>query len=188
MAGTVGVLLCDLFIRHSGKIRAERAKSLKALCVSFGLGLQLTNILKDLHDDKERNVSWLPGELLAAERITFQDFLRPERRAEARRIFGILFSRARRHLEDALEYSCLIPKWDRRLRLFCLYPLFMAAETLALMAESTEALTQGKRLKITREKVKAIIRRTRLFSWSNRWVRAEFHKPIRRLEAALNSP
>jgi len=187
VAGTVGVLLCDLFIRHSGRIRSERAKSLKALCVSFGLGLQLTNILKDLHSDNERNVSWLPNELLQAEKITFKDFLSPERRSEAKRIYGILLKKARGHLEDALEYSCLIPKWDRRLRLFCLWPLFMAAETLALLAESTETLAQGARLKIPRSRVKDILLKTRLFVWSNRWIRAEFKKPLRRLESALQT-
>ncbi len=187
VAGTVGVLLCDLFIRHSGKIRAERAHNLKSLCVSFGLGLQLTNILKDLHDDKKRNISWLPEALLAEEKLTFQEFLQPDRRSQAKRVYRVLFAKTKKHLEDALEYSCLIPKWDRRLRLFCLWPLFMAAETLATLAESTEALTQGARLKITRAQVRDIIRRTRWFGWSNRWVRAEFRKPLRRLETALQS-
>jgi farnesyl-diphosphate farnesyltransferase len=187
VAGTVGVLLCDLFVRHSGHIRVERAKSLKALCVSFGLGLQLTNILKDLHEDRKRNVSFVPGQLLAEEKLTFQDFLRPERRAAAKRVYRVLLGKAKQHLEDALEYSCLIPRWDRRLRLFCLWPLFMAAETLALLGESTEALTGGVRLKISRQKVKDIVRRTRIFCWSNRWIRMEFRKPIRRLETALQS-
>ena len=187
VAGTVGVLLCELFIRHSGKIGGEREKNLRALCVSFGLGLQLTNILKDLHDDKDRDVSWLPGELLAAEHMTFADFLKPEKRAATKRIYGILFSKAKKHLEDALEYSCLIPRWDRRLRLFCLWPLFMAAETLALLAESIEALTQGVRLKISRRKVENIVWRTQLFSWSNRWIHSEFRKPMKRLEHALQT-
>ncbi len=149
--------------------------------------MQLTNILKDLHTDNERNVSWLPGELLEAERITLKDFLRPGRRGEAKRIYGILLKKARGHLEDALEYSCLIPKWDRRLRLFCLWPLFMAAETLAMLAESTETLAQGTRLKIPRSRVKDILLKTRFFVWSNRWIRAEFNKPLRRLESALQT-
>ena len=64
----------------------------------------------------------------------------------------------------------------------------MAAETLALLGESTETLTEGVRLKISRKKVEEIVRRTRFFSWSNRWIRTEFRKPIRRLEAALQTP
>ena len=63
----------------------------------------------------------------------------------------------------------------------------MAAETLALLAESTEALTQGVRLKISRRKVESIVRRTQLFSWSNRWIHSEFRKPMNRLESALQT-
>ncbi len=188
VAGTVGILLCELFIGHSGKIRPERAQKLRDLCVSFGLGLQLTNILKDLHDDRERDVSWLPSELLEAERLTLEDFLHsPEAAKKRNRIYAVLFAKAKKHLEDALEYSCLIPRQNMRLRLFCLWPLFMAGETLALLAESVEALVQGVRLKIPRSKVESIVRRTRLLGWSNHWVHAEFRKPMMRLEKALQT-
>jgi farnesyl-diphosphate farnesyltransferase len=188
VAGTVGILLCELFIRHSGKISPAKAQTLRSLCVSFGLGLQLTNILKDLHDDNERDVSWLPSELLAAENLTFEDFLHsPSAVLERNRIYSILFIKAKKHLEDALEYSCLIPRQNMRLRLFCLWPLFMAGETVALLAESLEALVQGVRLKIPRSTVESIVRRTRLLGWSNHWVHAEFRKPMIRLEKALQA-
>jgi len=188
VAGTVGILLCELFIRHSGKIPLSKAQTLRSLCVSFGLGLQLTNILKDLHDDQERDVSWLPSELLAAEHLTFEDFLHsPSATQKRNRIYSILFIKAKNHLEDALEYSCLIPRQNMRLRLFCLWPLFMAGETLALLAESLEALVQGVRLKIPRSTVESIVRRTRLLGWSNHWVHAEFRKPMIRLENALQA-
>ncbi len=188
VAGTVGILLCELFIGHSRHITAEKAKKLREHCVSFGLGLQLTNILKDLHDDKDRNISWLPGELLKSEHLTFQDFLHsPAAKDGRRRIYRILFAKAQKHLEDALEYSCLIPRYNRQLRLFCLWPLFMAIETLALLAESLDALTEGVRLKIPRSKVSSIVGRTQLFWWSNRWIHSEFQKPMRRLENALNA-
>jgi farnesyl-diphosphate farnesyltransferase len=159
VAGTVGVMLCDLFIDHA-KIPAERAGKLRALCVSFGLGLQLTNILKDLRDDGDRGVSWLPPGLTYAQ----------------------LLAKARAHLEEALEYSCLIPRRHRSLRLFCLWPLFMAAETLALLSKNTgDAGTDLStvRLKISRARVARILLRTRLFYFSNTWLRRE-------LRAALN--
>jgi len=186
VAGTVGILLCDLFIQNS-RITGKRAVQLRERCVSFGLGLQLTNILKDLHDDKDRNISWLPSELLKAEHLTFEDFVHSPTAAKARgKIYRILFAKARKHLEDALEYSRLIPRKNRRLRLFCLWPLFMAAETLALLAESLDALTQGVRIKIPRATVKRIVMQTQLFWWSNRWISSEFQKSMSRLEKALD--
>jgi farnesyl-diphosphate farnesyltransferase len=164
VAGTVGVMLCELFVAHA-RIPHDTAARMRALCVSFGLGLQLTNILKDVGDDRERGVSWLP----------------PGVSREA------LFLKARGHLREALEYSILIPRRERRLRLFCLWPLFMAAETLSLLAESPQAWTGGARAKITRARVKRIVLRTGLLYFSNAWLRAEFRGLLRRLDAALPS-
>ncbi|HAO99681.1 MAG TPA: squalene synthase [Fibrobacteres bacterium] len=183
VAGTVGELLCELFIQHTG-VREDRALQLRKLCVSFGLGLQLTNILKDLHDDRDRNVFWLPEDLLIAQGLTLQEFFSDSAADGRKAVYRTLFSKTQKHLEDALEYSCLIPRWDMKLRLFCLWPLFMAAETLALLAESVDALTQGVRLKIPRQTVKRIVRRTSLFGWSNGWIHREFAKPMQRLEMA----
>jgi farnesyl-diphosphate farnesyltransferase len=187
VAGTVGVMLCELFIDHAD-IRGERAEAMRALCVSFGLGLQLTNILKDLRDDAERGVSWLPADLLAAEGLAPESFFLAENREAARRVYARLFAKARRHLEEALEYTCRIPRSQRRLRLFCLWPLFMAAETLALLAENTDALSAGARLKISRARVARILFRTRFLYPFNTWLRAEFRGHMSRLKRALPLP
>jgi farnesyl-diphosphate farnesyltransferase len=177
VAGTVGIMLCDLFIDFA-KIPAARAARMRALCVSFGLGLQLTNILKDLRDDSERGVSWLPADLLAAEGLTPSVFFLPANRAAARRVCARLFDKTRAHLEEALEYTCVIPRFQRRLRLFCLWPLFMAAETLALLANNTDALLDGVRVKITRARVARILLRTRFLYLSNALLRNEFHAAL----------
>lgn len=178
VAGTVGVMLCELFSLQSPLIGKRRAKALKALSVSFGLGLQLTNILKDIHDDRERNVSYIPQSLLAAEGLSQADFLAPQGAAGAARIFDRLLAKAKQHLEDALEYSCLLPRLEPRLRLFCLWPLFMAAETLALLGRNREALQGGVKQKISRGAVKRIIRRTSVACWSNAWIHTMFREAI----------
>ena len=121
VAGTVGIMLCDLFVAHSRmhapQIDEARAARMRALCVSFGLGLQLTNILKDLRDDSDRGVVWLPADLLAAEGLTPATYFLPENRAAAGRVYQVLFAKARAHLAEALEYTCLIPRWHRRLQI-----------------------------------------------------------------------
>lgn len=192
VAGTVGVMLCELFIDHA-RIGDERAARLRARAVSFGNGLQLVNILKDLADDGERGVSWLPGDLLAAEGLTASDFGRPDAppaaRARARRVHAALFAKTLGHLEEALDYTLAIPRVGRgarRLRLFCLWPLLMAAETLALLAENAGALAGGARLKITRGRVARIVRNTSLLWWSDAWLRAEFGRSAGRVRRALH--
>lgn len=194
VAGTVGVMLCELFIAHA-RLDDERAARLRTHAVSFGNGLQLVNILKDLADDQERGVSWLPGDLLAAEGLSAADFGRadatPDVRARARRVHTALFAKTLHHLEEALDYTLTIPRFGRgarRLRLFCLWPLLMAAETLALLAENAGALARGARLKITRARVLRIVRMTSLMWWSDRWLRAEFARSARRVHVALHDP
>jgi len=186
VAGTVGLLLCDLFSHHSPMIHTVKAKALKALAVSFGLGLQLTNILKDLHEDKDRQVSFLPQNLLDEASLSSEGFLKAEQQQAAGQIWTRLLQKAKAHLEDALEYSCLLPKLEPRMRLFCLWPLFMAAETLVLLAEKREALLEGAHLKISRGSVKRIIRETSMRCWSNRLLRASFQRPMRKLDALLS--
>ena len=185
VAGTVGNLLCELFAIHSPLIGKKRLQSLKSLSVSFGLGLQLTNILKDIHDDRQRNVSYIPQALLAQEHLSEQAFLSLEGRAGATRILVHLLRKAKAHLEDALEYSCRLPILEPRLRLFCLWPLFMAAETVVLIASNLEGIQDETKMKISRSQVKRIVRKTSLACWSNVWIRSMFRTTMEELETRL---
>ena len=58
VAGTVGHLLTALFPLHHRRLSKDHEKRLKALATSFGLGLQLTNIIKDVADDARRGWSF----------------------------------------------------------------------------------------------------------------------------------
>ncbi len=197
VAGTVGNLLCDLFTLHSPLIGARRAKALRALSVSFGLGLQLTNILKDVQEDRRRNVSYIPSALLAEENLSVDAFLASEAQGSpptaeragdngaAARIMARLLHKAKTHLQDALDYSCLLPRLEPRLRLFCLWPLFMAVENLVLMGENLNGFQGEGKLKITRKQVKDIVGSTSLACWSNLWLRSMFRRSIAKLEAGL---
>jgi farnesyl-diphosphate farnesyltransferase len=166
VAGTVGVMLCELFVEHAG-IRGDRASAMRARCVSFGTGLQLVNILKDRLEDRGRGVSWLPASLEGSGAAP-------------------LFAKTLKHLEEAVEYTLAIPRRQRRLRLFCLWPLLMAAETLALLAEETGPRATG-RTKITRARVTRIVARSSLLWWSDGWLRAEFARSAQTVRAALTA-
>ena len=189
VAGTVGNLLCDLFTLHSPLIGARRAEALRALSVSFGLGLQLTNILKDVQEDRRRNVSFIPNSLLAEEGLSAAAFQAsespPADAAAAARVMARLIEKARLHLRDALDYSCLLPRLEPRLRLFCLWPLFMAVENLALMGENLNGFQGEGKLKITRKQVKDIVAATSVACWSNHWLRSMFRRSMARLDAGL---
>jgi farnesyl-diphosphate farnesyltransferase len=167
VAGTVGVMLCELFIGHA-RIADDRARAMRARCVSFGTGLQLVNILKDRAEDGSRGVSWLPSSIEGAGAAP-------------------LFAKTLRHLEEAVEYTLAIPRRHRKLRLFCEWPLLMAAETLALLAEEAKAASGPARTKISRARVARIVRQSSALWWSNDWLRAEFGRSARRVREALQA-
>jgi farnesyl-diphosphate farnesyltransferase len=194
VAGTVGNLLCDLFTLHSPLIGKKRAKALRGLSVSFGLGLQLTNILKDIQEDRRRNVSFIPHSLLKEEGLTGSEFLgageadahlSATTKAAAERVMARLLAKAKSHLEDALEYSCLLPRMEPRLRLFCLWPLFMAVENLVLMGDHLDGYQGEGKLKISRKQVKDIVGSTSAICWSNHLLRSMFRRAMVRLDAGL---
>nr|MBA3938449.1 squalene/phytoene synthase family protein [Planctomycetota bacterium] len=63
VAGTVGHLLTELFRLHHPRLTRRHYARLKELSTSFGLGLQLTNIIKDVADDRRRGWSFVPRQL-----------------------------------------------------------------------------------------------------------------------------
>ena len=62
VAGVVGEMLTELFCDYSKEMDHNRDK-LMHLAVSFGQGLQMTNILKDIWDDHKRDMCWLPQDV-----------------------------------------------------------------------------------------------------------------------------
>jgi len=160
VAGLVGNMLTKLF-GH---------KELRELSVSFGLALQLVNIIKDIYEDCLRKVCFVPMEFLRLHGInSAQDFFSPEiPLSQKKLVMDELIKKAKKHLLDAKNYIKTLPRYKHRIRLFCLWPSLMAAENLRVISEGGN--------KITRKAVKRIIRRTAIFGWSNFWVEREFSK------------
>jgi farnesyl-diphosphate farnesyltransferase len=169
VAGTVGFMLSDLFSQHSPLITRSRFLRMKALSNSFGLGLQKTNILKDTMEDALRQVCFLPQSLLHEAKLSLANYADPKNREQLKTALLPLVQSTWNHLQDAALYTCIIPRLEPRMRLFCLWPLFMAAETLILWCEQFED-SVIQEVKITRTQVKNIIKQTTFMCWSNTWI------------------
>ncbi|QSA97110.1 phytoene/squalene synthase family protein [Methylococcus sp. EFPC2] len=172
VAGVVGEMLTRLFCHYSPEIAIHRDLLMK-LAVSFGQGLQMTNILKDLWDDHGRGVCWLPREIFDAAGFDLSD-LSPghhdPRFAEGfRRLIGI----AHAHLRNALEYTLLIPSHETGLREFCLWALGMAVLTLRKVNAHID-FSESSQVKITRRSVKATILTSRLTLHSDLLLKTTF--------------
>lgn len=165
VAGCVGEMLAKLFCHYSPEIDRHREQLLK-LSVSFGQGLQMTNILKDIWDDAERGVCWLPQDIFTETGFELKA-LSPDYSNENFRIgLSHLISIAHGHLQNALVYTQLLPAHETGLRNFCLWALGMAVLTLNKIKKNLD-FNQSSQVKITRNSVKATILTTRLIGRSN---------------------
>lgn len=185
VAGTVGYLLTELFSFYSKKITPAINGRLESLAESFGKGLQLVNIIRDMAADLRRGQSYIPDELLNKYRLTRETIFEKENAEQAQRLFYELIENAVRHLDRALDYILLIPKRETRIRLFCMLPLFWAMRTLQKIQENTLALLSSDKIKIPRN----IIRREYYLALinmnSNRLMRRHYFNIRRELDPIL---
>jgi farnesyl-diphosphate farnesyltransferase len=180
VAGCVGEMLAKLFCHYSPEI-AQHREELLNLSVSFGQGLQMTNILKDIWDDAERGVCWLPQDIFTETGFDLKN-LSPDTSDEHFRTgLAHLISIAHSHLHNALRYTQLLPEHETGLRNFCLWALGMAVLTLKKIKQNLD-FNQSNQVKITRNSVKATILATRLIGRNNTLLSLLFNLTSRELK------
>jgi farnesyl-diphosphate farnesyltransferase len=159
VAGTVGEMLTGLFAGYAPGV-ADRLPELEPRAAAFGRALQLTNILKDIREDRERGSCWLPRTLMARHGLTADTLLSHDHRAAALELLDELLAVAHREAEVSFEYILLIPSEEKGIRLFCLWPLFFAVLTLRALRGNPEVFS-GPPVKISRAAVKRVMVATR---------------------------
>jgi farnesyl-diphosphate farnesyltransferase len=174
VAGVVGEMCTELFTLHCPELAGKREQMLK-LAVSFGQGLQMTNILKDIWDDRQAGSCWLPRSVFEQHGFDLKTLESsqdsPAFAAGLQDLVGI----AHAHLRNALEYSCQIPKSEPGIRKFCLWAIGMAVLTLRRIHENP-SFSAGDQVKISRRAVKATVVTTNLLLRSNRALRIAFDR------------
>lgn len=172
VAGVVGEMLTELFCDYSPEIDRHR-EALMTLAPSFGQGLQMTNILKDVWKDRARGACWLPQDMFHTADGAFGE-LSAEQHEQAfcagmKRLIAI----AQSHLQDGLDYTLRIPPEETGIRQFCLWALGMAVMSLRKVHRNPSfvAVTQ---VKISRTTVKATIAVTNMATHRDQVLRALF--------------
>lgn len=165
VAGCVGEMLTKLFCCYSPQIASHHDALLK-LSVSFGQGLQMTNILKDIWDDASRSVCWLPQDIFSETGFELTNLTPDNNDERFQQGLQHLISIAYEHLQNALSYTLLIPTHETGIRNFCLWALGMAVLTLKKIKQNI-AFNDSSQVKITRRSVKTTILATRLTGRSN---------------------
>ena len=187
VAGTIGKLLTAIFCL---KIKDKnRRKKLENICVDFGQGLQMVNILKDCWRDQKRNWIYIPKEVIKKHGLTTKQFFNKENPQKCQKIYRELISQTENNLKKSIFYVETLPRSFYRYRIFCLLPLSMALKTLRLLkrhdfskkaTKSTETsrATEAKKAteatirdKISRKDIRAIVLKAYFFAPSNFAVR-----------------
>lgn len=184
VAGVVGNLLCDLFYQQSIWISKARYQHMKEYAVSFGLALQVVNITKDVLEDSERQVCFVPMEWIRREGFLQPHALfAPDAPLQNRsNVMKHMVRKAWTHLQDSMDFTLLIPVFEPRIRLFCLWPMMMAAETLVAVGDGQKLFDPKTKVKISRSAVKRILQKTTVQCWNRIWLQSRLSK------LRLNSP
>ena len=183
VAGVVGEMLTELFCAYSPEIDRRR-EDLMQLAVSFGQGLQMTNILKDIWDDQRRGMCWLPRDIFAMYGADLRKLSPGARDPGFEQGLGHLIAVARSHLANALRYTLLIPARETGIRRFCLWALGMAVLTLRKINRH-RSFASGSEVKISRRSVYATIAMTNLLTRQDGLLRSLFSITARGLPAPI---
>jgi farnesyl-diphosphate farnesyltransferase len=151
VAGVVGQMLTEMFCAYSPAINLRRS-GLEELAVSFAQGLQMTNILKDVWEDRERGACWLPQEVFSRYGVELEHLSREQQGSGFDAGMHELVGVAHAHLRNALSFTLLIPPGETGIRRFCLWAIGLAVLTLRNI-ERTPGFTSGPQVKVPRSAV-----------------------------------
>ena len=172
VAGVVGEMLTRLFCEYSPAIARERA-ALMPLAVSFGQGLQMTNILKDMWSDLARGACWLPRSVFAEAGFDLQTLAPGRHDAKFQKALMSLVGIAHGHLRNALRFTLFIPATETGIRNFCLWAIGMALLTLRKIHRHPD-FQSGDEVKISRRSVQGTVIASRLAAGHDPAIRTLF--------------
>jgi farnesyl-diphosphate farnesyltransferase len=167
VAGVVGQMLTELFCGYSPEVAQNRA-AMHELDVSFAQGLQMTNILKDIWEDRARGACWLPQEVFGRHGIDLGQLTPGRVDARFDAAMSELVGVAHAHLRNALTFTLLIPPEEAGIRRFCLLALGLSVLTLRKIA-ATPGFTRGGQVKVPRSAV-AVTRISTNIAARNNWM------------------
>ncbi|AWN16346.1 Squalene--hopene cyclase [Salinisphaera sp. LB1] len=173
VAGVVGEMLSAMFTDYEPAM-GEHDAELNRLAVSFGQGLQMTNILKDIWADHGRGVCWLPRDVFARHGFDLSEL--GKRGADEAFAAGLyeLIGLATGHLRNALEFTLRIPGHQKGMRRFCLWAIGLALLTLRKI-QAHPYFTDGAQVKVSRRSVQATVLTTNLAVADDDRLRHLFH-------------
>ena len=154
VAGSDGEFWTKLCFRHIRNFAARSENEMLTLGKSYGMGLQLVNILRDAGADLRAGRCYFPEEELISVGLSpAQVLLEPE---PFQPIYQSWITKAEGGLESGMQYSCAIG--NRRVRAATVLPALIGVRTLALLRDAG-ATALDRQVKVSRKEVRAMIMR-----------------------------
>ena len=152
VAGCVGEWWTRICFHHLPGYSAVSEAELMNVADSFGKGLQLVNILRDMPVDLAAGRCYLPADELAETGVDPEDLADDPQLAQP--VADHWLARARVLLEQARFYVGAVR--TRRVKLACYLPWRLACQTLDLLESQSPLATKAK-LKVPRSAVRAAL-------------------------------
>jgi farnesyl-diphosphate farnesyltransferase len=167
VAGCVGPFWTRMCISHLPSFRKWKSEEMCALGIRFGKALQWTNILRDIPRDLANGRCYLPLEDLKTVNLAPNELLKADSYIKLQPLYGRYLDHAMEHYRAAWQYAMAIPKLQVRLRLACIWPIWIGMATLALLRRGNP-LDPNDRIRISRSHVYSIMLRSLGMIWSNK--------------------
>ena len=186
VAGVVGEMLTKLLVDFEPEL-APQNSHLMQLAVSFGQGLQMTNILKDQWEDRSHGVCWLPQDVFVRHGVQLRELQAGQQDDNYSRAMIELIGLAHAHLCDAVEYTLIVPPRHAGFRRFCLWSIGLAVLTLRNLQDRLD-FSSGNEVKVSRTAVAQTIGLTKLSDRYDPAVRWLFAVAARKLPLTPLAP
>jgi farnesyl-diphosphate farnesyltransferase len=149
VAGCVGEFWTELCFRHLPRFAALPKPEMRELGRDYGMGLQLTNILRDAGSDLAEGRCYFPAGEIAAAGLRPEDILAHPQRFET--IWNRWHAQARLGLARGMKYADAVN--SRRVRAASALPALIGARTLDLLLLAGSQRLQ-RRVKMPRGEVR----------------------------------
>jgi farnesyl-diphosphate farnesyltransferase len=153
VAGCVGPFWTRMSHAHLASLAGWQIEEQCSLGIRFGKALQLTNILRDVSRDIRTGRCYLPSSQLAEIGLAPPDLLDPGKADQLRPLYNAWLDTAHDHYLAAWQYTLAIPRRESRLRLACIWPIWIGLRTLSLLRHNRDFLNPNRSLKISRGEV-----------------------------------
>jgi farnesyl-diphosphate farnesyltransferase len=173
VAGCVGEFWTRLCFRHLRDFASLIPDDMLALGRSYGMALQLINVLRDAGSDLRAGRCYFPQHELGSVGMTADQILSESDRFQP--IYQRWMEKAQDGLKCGIQYSCAIR--SRRVRAATVLPALIGARTLTLLRKGgSEALHQT--IKVPRYEVRGIILSLALTLASRAKIDAIFNRAV----------